>query len=169
MHRRDILKLVAVGAVIPSVALAQRRDDRVSEAVERYIEDTLAIGGIALSTSQLARERARSRWVKKFAEYETEEQEGVSSILKSLGARPPAEAREEKREARNDLRELSGERFEEAYLEAQAEGHERLLRVQNDFIKTGRDEDLQPIAKLIRGRVQEHIDLIRTIRDQLRT
>jgi putative membrane protein len=171
MHRRNILTLIALGTVIPSAAFGEERrsrEERLAETAERYIEDTLAVGGIALATSQLARERANHRWVKKFAEYETAEQEGVASILRSFGGRTPAEAREEGRDAKRDLRGLSGERFDDAYLEAQADGHEHLLRIQNDLIKSGRDEELQNIAKLIRGRVQEHIDLIRTIRDQLR-
>jgi putative membrane protein len=171
MDRRHVLTLFALTTVTPTIALAQyrrRSDERLEEIAERYIEDTLALGGIALGSSRLAEERGHFRWVKRFARYEIGEQEGVASILQSFGGRAPAGAREERRELARDLRELRGERFDEAYLAAQADGHQQLLRIQNDFIKSGRDEELQAIAKLIRSRVNEHIDLLRVIRDEVR-
>jgi putative membrane protein len=171
LDRRHVLSLIALSAVTPTIALAQyrrRSEERLEEIAERYIEDTLALGSIALAASRLAEERGHFRWVKRFARYEIGEQEGVTGILQSFGGRTPAEARAERREMARDLRELRGERFDEAYLDAQADGHQQLLRVQNDFIKTGRDEELQAIAKLIRSRVQEHIDLLRVIREEVR-
>jgi predicted outer membrane protein len=171
MDRRHVLSLFAFSTVTPTIALAQyrrRSEERLEEIAERYIEDTLALGGIALATSRLAEERGHFRWVKRFAQYEIEEQESVAGILQSFGGRAPAEAREERRELARDLRELRGERFDEAFLDSQAGGHQRLLRIQNEFMKAGRDEELQAIAKLIRSRVQEHIGLLRVIRDEVR-
>jgi predicted outer membrane protein len=171
MDRRHALSLLAFSTLTPTIALAQSRrrsEERLEELAERYIEDTLALGGIALATSRLAEERGHFRWVKRFAEYEIGEQEAVAGILQSFGGRTPAEARAERREVARDLREFRGERFDEAYLDAQTDGHQQLLRVQDDFIKSGRDEELQAIAKLIRSRVREHISLLRVIREEVR-
>src|SRR5258706_16005343 len=122
MHRRNILTLIALGTVIPSAVFGQERrsrEERLAETAERYIEDTLAVGGIALATSQFARGRAHHRWVKKFAEYERAEQEGGARILRSFGGRTTAGAREEGREAKRDLRGLSGEGFGDTFLGGQ--------------------------------------------------
>ncbi|MGA7324490.1 MAG: DUF4142 domain-containing protein [Rhodomicrobium sp.] len=171
MQRRNALTLIALSTIVPTAVFGRdraRHEERLEETEERYIEDTLALGDISLATSRLAQRNVHHRRVRTFAEYETAEQELIGSLLRSFGGRVPAEAREERRDEARDLRELRGERFDEAFLDAQAEGHEHLLRVQNEFIKTGRDDDLQTIAKLIRGRIQEHVDLIQKIRDQLR-
>jgi hypothetical protein len=52
-------------------------------------------------------------------------------------------------------------------MQGQAEGHQKLLRIQEDFIKSAQATVLASIAALIRGRVEEHIDLIQAIRDQM--
>jgi putative membrane protein len=165
MHRRNALTLIALGAVAPTFAMAQERG--FGEAAQRYMLDTLEVGGIALATSRIATERARDPWVKKFALYETEEQERVAAILQSLGAQPPSNERLQKQDAVRQLGDLQGTRFEVSFLQAQEEGHEKLLRIQDQFIGGGQNRDLQNVAKLIKGRVQEHIDLIRTIRQQI--
>ena len=126
------------------------------------------MGTVSLETSKLAKERARDPWVKKFAEYETAEQETVAEVLRSLGARLTQEAREDRRQARRDLRDASGRGFEEAYLEVQAEGHDQLLGVQETYIRSGKSQEHLGIARLARGQIKEHIDLIKTIRQQLR-
>jgi putative membrane protein len=184
MDRRSSLKLAGgagltllTASLAPTLAFAQNRNrdrdrdrdrPRLGEAEERHIRETLELGTVSLETSRLAKERARDSWVKKFAEYETAEQETVAEVLRTLGARLSQEAREDRRQARRDLREASGRGFEEAYLEVQAEGHDQLLRVQETYIRSGKDEHHLGIARLVRGQVKEHIDLIKTIRQQLR-
>jgi putative membrane protein len=183
MDRRTSLKLAGgVGltlltAFAPSWTIAQNRDrdrdrdrdrPRLGEAEERHIRETLELGAVSLETSRLAKERARDTWVKKFAEYETAEQETIGEVLRSLGAKLSQDAREDRRQARRDLREASGHAFEEAYLEVQAEGHAQLLSVQDAYIRAGKDEQHLGIARLARGQIREHIDLIKTIRQQLK-
>lgn len=183
MDRRTSLKvaggvgLTLLTAFAPTLALAQNRNrdrdrdadrPRLGEAEERHVRETLELGAVSLETSRLAKERARDVWVKKFAEYETAEQETIAEVLRSLGGRLSQDAREDRRQARRDLRDASGRAFEETYLEVQAEGHEQLLRVQDAYIRSGRDEEHLGIARLARGQIREHIDLIKTIRQQLR-
>ena len=169
MHRRHVLEIIGFSAALPLVssAAALAQQERIGERGQRYMSETLEIGGVALAASRIANERARDRWVKKFAAYEIEEQEGVAAILRSLGAQIPESTRVERQEAVQELRDHHGERFEEAYLRGQEEGHQRLLRVQEEYINGGRNEEVETIAKLVRGRIQEHLDLIRTIRDGL--
>jgi putative membrane protein len=104
------------------------------EAEERHIRKPLEAGAVSLETSRLARERSRDDWVKKFAEYETAEQETIREVLRSMGGRIGDDARSDRREARRDLREASGREFDSAYLEAQASGHEQLLSIQETYV-----------------------------------
>jgi putative membrane protein len=102
------------------------------------------------------------------APVERAEQMDVANILRTLGGRPTEELREERDNSAGELKDVPSERFNKAYLDGQAEGHEKLLYVQDELLGTSRDKMFLTVAKLIRGRVQEHIDLIRTIRDQIR-
>jgi putative membrane protein len=170
MHRRDALTLIALSSFIPSIAFGQERRpsaEGLGETAVKYLHDTLEVGGLSLAASRIALEKAENGWVKRFANYETAEQEGIANIFKTLGGHPPSETGEEHLRTVRDLSALSGERFEAAYLQAQAQGHERLLHIQDAFIATGQDPLLGDVAKLIRGRVEEHIDLIHTIRDEI--
>ena len=177
MDRRDTLKLAGgagvtllTAALTPTLVLAQRSEDhgRLGEAEERHIRETLELGAVSLESSRLAKERARELWVKKFAEYEAAEQETLGELLRSMGAKLSQEARGDRQQIRQDLRVSSGREFEDAYLEVQAKGHGELLRIQEDYIKSGRNEAHLALAKLMRGQVREHIDMIRTIRQQLK-
>src|SRR5262249_23079310 len=133
----------------------------------RYVRDTLQIGGLALAASRIAQEKANTPWVKRFANFETAEQEGVARVLSPLVSDQPPEEDEERKRTLQELNGLSGEKFEQSYMQAQADGHQKLLRVQDDYIKGSQATVLASIAALIRGRVEEHINLIQAIRDQM--
>ncbi len=170
MDRRNALTLIALSSFVPSIAFGQERRlpaEKLGETAEKYLHDTLEVGGLSLAVSRIALEKAGNGWVKKFANYETAEQEGIANIFKTLGGQPPSETSEEHLKTVRDLSALSGERFEAAYLQAETQGHERLLHIQDGFIAKGQDPLLGDMAKLIRGRVEEHIDLIHTIRDEI--
>ena len=171
MHRRSALTVIALGAIVPTIAFGEqqgRSERRLGAAADKYLRDTLDAGALALATSRIAQEKASNAWVKRFANYETSEQEGVAAIFSTLGGQPPSEASENLLAQVRDLRGLSGERFEESYLQGQHDGHEHLLHIQDEFIRTGDDPLIADMAKLIRGRVEEHLNLIAAIRGELR-
>ena len=170
MQRRSALSLIALGAIVPTLAFGQEQrleGGKLGEAANTYLRNTLEVGALALAASRIAQEKATNLWVKKFANYETAEQEGVANIFKTSGAEPPSESTENQLPQVRELRGLSGRRFEEHYLQGQHDGHEHLLRIQDAFIKTGEDPYIADMAKLIRGRVEEHLDLIAAIRGGL--
>ncbi len=170
MQRRSALALIGLSTIVPAVAFGQEQrpaGGKLGEAAERYLKNTLDVGALALATSKLAQEKAANAWVKRFANYETSEQEGIAKIFSTLGGQPPAPATEDRLAKVRDLRALSGERFEESYLQDQHDGHEQLLHVQDDFIRSGDNPEIADMAKLIRNRVEEHLDLITAIRGEL--
>jgi putative membrane protein len=176
MNRRNSLKLAGgagltllTATLAPTLLLAQNRDRvDLGETEERHIRETLELGAVSLETAKLAKERARDAWVKKFAEYETAEQETAGEVLRSLGARLSQAAREDRQQVRQDLRGASGRAFEEIFLQLQADGHDQLLRVQDTYIKGGKSPEHLAVARLLRGQIREHIDFIKTLRQQLK-
>jgi predicted outer membrane protein len=169
MHRRHALTFMAFSALTPTLVLAQQRQpgqDGFAETAGKYIRDTLQVGSLALATSRIAQDKANAPWVKRFANYETAEQGDIEHILSPLMRQPPAEDEEQQRTLQ-ELNGLSGEKFEQSYMQGQAEGHQKLLGIQEGFIKVAQATVLASVAVLIRGRVEEHIDLIKVIRDQM--
>jgi putative membrane protein len=170
MHRRSALSLITFSAFIPRLALAQQGgpgDAALGQHAATYIQSTLQLGGLALATSRVAQKKASNQWVKRFADYEVAEQEGVVAVFSQLMKQQPPERVDEQRQAVDRLNGLPAERFDITFLQDQAEGHQKLLGVQENFIRVGQGTVLGDIASLIRGRVQEHIDLIQVIRDQM--
>lgn len=116
MQRRSVITLLGASAILPEIAFAQERGgSKLGEAARKYLENTLEVGALALATSRIAQEKANNAWVKRFANYETAEQEGVAKIFGALGGRAPAAATEDRQAEVRDLRNLSGERFEEFF------------------------------------------------------
>jgi putative membrane protein len=99
-----------------------------------------------------------------FANYEVAEQTTIADVLKSLGVKP--EKSEKAAEAIEKLKNTSN--FDADYLAAQLEGHQQLLKIQEDYIQSGKDPAHVGLAKLARNQIKEHLDLIQTIQNTLK-
>ncbi len=160
-----MLGLIALGAAIPTSAYAQAKKGAPEL---KHITDTLDAGGVSLAVSKVGLQRANAAWVKKFAKYENDEQETVKEILISAGGKPSANAAADQQQAVAALQGLASADFDMAFLKAQLEGHQKLLTIQETFIKSGSDAGQIGQAKLARGQILEHLDLIQTISAQMR-
>jgi putative membrane protein len=129
---------------------------------QRYALDTLRAGSAALRTSQLALRSAADPMVRQFAEMEAREQTTVAQIIRELsgaGAPPPPDPRMAAMEAQ--LMRLRGPAFDRMYVQGQIEGHTTLLRIQEDYIRGGRNRHMQHIAMLSRGQILDHLTVLR--------
>jgi putative membrane protein len=182
MHRRSIL-LGAGAAAIAGSALAQSRGPSPGPAPELgkaetdHMQETMKVGSLALATSRVAVQKAQNAQVKQFAQFEVAEQETIAEVLKSMqganvttgqGAAPNAEAQanlDDKGKA--ILKKLqdakAGAEFDKEYVKAQTEGHNELLKIQENYIKAGKIREQVNVAKLARGQVKEHIALLQSI------
>ena len=101
--------------------------------------------------------------LKEFSRLEIAEQETVGDVLKSLESagpvsgmiKPPAEAELEQhldQAGRKVLQKMraqqAGAAFDHDYLAAQTDGHQKLLRTQEDYLRAGRELDAVNVAKL---------------------
>ncbi len=186
LHRRTMLAALAAAASSP--AFAQNQSGGYSSSVTagspeiQYIRQTMAIGSLSLAVSRIAEQKASFDKLKEFSRLETAEQETVADVLKSLESagpvsgmvKPPAEAEVEQhldqagREALQKMRaQQAGAAFDHDYLEAQTDGHQKLLRIQEDYLRSGRDLDAVNVAKLARGMIKEHLQLLADIGRQM--
>lgn len=122
---------------------------------------TAIAGAAALESSNIALKKAANAKVKQFAQFEHDEQTTIAEILKmmdpSLGtAKPDGKMAD----VIQRLNGMSGGDFDKAYVAAQIEGHNVLLAIQEDYIKTGRNREHMGIAKLARGQIKEHLVLL---------
>jgi putative membrane protein len=182
LHRRTIMAALAAAASTP--AFAQIRSGTNAGSIGagttemQYIRQTVAIGSLSLAVSRIAEQKARFDKLKEFSRLETAEQETLADVLKSLESagvvngmvKPPAEAEVEQhldqagREALQKMRaQQAGADFDHDYLEAQTDGHQKLLRIQEDYLRSGRDLDAVNVAKLARGMIKEHLQLLADI------
>jgi putative membrane protein len=154
---------------------------QMSQAEQQWMQQTMATGMVALETSKIALQKAQNADVKMFAKFESDEQQGLAEVLRSMqepatassgsaadttasaGAAPQTDAKH--REMVQKLQQASaGAAFDKEYLQGQLQGHRELLQIQDNFIKSGsRNREAVNVAKLARGRIQEHIELIQSI------
>ena len=125
----------------------------------RYASDTLAIGGVALRSSQIAQGRVRAPRVAEFADFEAAEQTTIAQIMSEMGFTPPPPSPDDRRTL-DRLNAARGPDFERQYVTLQTDGHRRLLQIQERYIAEGRDPNARHIAMLARGQIKEHLKLL---------
>src|SRR6195952_900896 len=148
-------------------------------AEQKHMMETMAAGSMSLAASRVAVKKARDEDVKQFAEFEVAEQETIADVLTSMKdpskasgkLNPPSDAEVRKNIAQEDqamlqkMEQMEGKEFEAAYVKAQTEGHQKLLRIQEDYLASGKDLAHINIAKLARGQIKEHMQILADLRD----
>ncbi|MBW3616721.1 MAG: DUF4142 domain-containing protein [Proteobacteria bacterium] len=172
LSRREAGAMAVLTAFAGTAAVAQPRGPigpgishstmGITVGDQRYVMDTLRVGGVALRASQLARSRAASPLVRAFAEMELREQTGLSQVLGEISgvrAPPPPDPRNAALEAQ--LARVNGPAFDRLYGIGQIEGHQQMLRIQEDYLRGGRNMHLRHIATLSRSQILDHLTLLR--------
>lgn len=62
---------------------------------------------------------------------------------------------------------MSGTEFDKMYVTAQLDGHRKLLTIQEDYLKVGKNREHLSVAKLARGQIKEHIALLEDLQSKL--
>lgn len=138
----------------------------MGEAEMDHAKKTAMVGAVALMTSDVALTKARNVKAKEFAQFEHDEQTTVAEILKSMNPSMTVPSPDPKMaEMVTKLKGMqSGAAFDKAYVAGQIEGHEMLLKIQDDYLKAGKDVAYMGVAKLVRGMVKEHLVLLSDLR-----
>jgi predicted outer membrane protein len=170
-RRHAILGLALTGATPLLVAGAARAQGTPVEASgeTEYIQQTLATGTIALRSSEVAVEKATDPLVKAFAQLEVAEQTTIATVLSSTEAgKQPAEMLAEDAEKIEALEGTeAGATFDEAYVDMQIEGHQKLLEIQKT-LSGGTEPTVEVItAKLAEQAVMSHLAVLDHIKQHL--
>jgi putative membrane protein len=178
--RRTILAALVVAAATSSFG---QQANNISSAGpdQEYVRQSLAASSLSLAISRLAEQRAQMDDLKEFALLEEGEQETLMDVLKSLSVqnaslndpsiRRPGDAEVEQnldQHGREVLEKLragpSGADFDRAYIGALADGHLELLRIQQTYLDSGRNNaNVISVAKLVRGMIKEHLQFLTDI------
>jgi putative membrane protein len=106
------------------------------------------LGGMAfaLATAQLAERTAENPAVRLFGQLEAEEQTAFMAARQMAGLRVPTVElmREDQRQMMIRMRDMRGPEFDRAFLRAQVQGHQDLLRLHQAAAQnpTGREEGM---------------------------
>lgn len=174
MDRRFALTglTIASTGLIAGAAFGQTVSLTMGDLEKKHITDTAKVGTLSLAVSRIAETRAAHPKVKEFAQLETAEQETVADVLMSMQM-PPEQASgtitpptDAEVDAKLDadgkamvakLKTLSGAAFDSTYIKAQVDGHNKLLAIQEDYLKAGKNRENLDVAKLARGVIKEHL------------
>jgi putative membrane protein len=163
---------------------------QMSQADMQHMQQTLQLGMVALESSRLAMNKVRSDDLKRFANFEVQEQTTLSEVLHSMmepaataatgstGSQsnpssmnmPPmqmdASARDMMQKMQN---QQAGVEFDKMYLQAQLQGHRDLLQVQERYLQSNpQNREHTNVAKMARGHIGEHIAMLEEMQKTLR-
>jgi putative membrane protein len=184
--RRAILAAVATTAATSAFAQnqagGQSRPAPAAGPEARHVQQTTMVGSLSLALSRIAEQKASFPKLKQFSQFEVAEQETVADVLKAMQnpgqvsgiIKPPSESEVEEhldQKGRDTLQKMrtaqAGRMFDQDYLQAQTDGHEQLLRIQEDYLGSGRNIDSLNVAKLARGMIKEHLALLSDIKKDM--
>ena len=147
----------------------------LSEAQQRHIKDTLTWGSLSLMLSRIAKPKIAFSPLKQFADFEIAEQQTVADVLKALqtraapnGAIPaPSDDQvmqnvdEQGKKAIQTLRDTrAGNDFDMEYIRLEIEGHQKLLAIQEAYLKAPDNLDETNVAKMASAVIHEHLTLL---------
>jgi putative membrane protein len=181
--RRTVLVTLAAAATTSS--FAQTGQDRPLDGGagpdDAYIRQTLAAGFLLLALSRMAQAKLQADDLREFAQLETAEQETLADVFKSLRIPAPTDrtmkpqgGAEVEQRGRDELEKMrgvpAGNEFDRKYLEAQTSGHLELLRIQEAYLNSGRNNlNLFNLAKLARTTIREHLQLLADLESEIET
>lgn len=188
IERRILLTALAATAAMPAFAQTARKDSDAASggqpaamgaAEQKHLTDTMAAGAMSLASSRVALKKVRNEDIKQFAEFEVAEQETIADVLMSVKdpskasgkVTKPSDAEVRQLVSKDDaaalekMEQLDGKAFEQAYVKAQTDGHEKLLTIQETYLANGKLPAHLAIAKLARGQIKEHLTLLEDLGD----
>jgi putative membrane protein len=180
--RRTILAGIAATTASTSFAWSQPAAVSPNTIESDHVGQSTAIGCLTLLVSRMATEKISIPKLKEFALLEAAEQETMLDVLKSL--RSPGQVKgavvplsDADLEARlvplglqivKKMRAMeAGADFSREFFLVQSEAHQQLLRVQEDYLKLGREPASINVAKLADGLIREHLQLLSDIKFEM--
>jgi putative membrane protein len=185
----------ASGMAGTSAGATSRMGGQMSQADMQHMQRTMMLGTLALETSRIAQEKAQNADLKQFAQFEIQEQQTLSEVLRSM-MEPAATAATgatagqgaaggtaatgsaaganmqmtgQSPQLVEQLRQASGAEFDRQYLQIQLQGHRDLLQAQETYLQSNpQNREHMNVAKMARGHIREHIAMLEKMQQSLR-
>ncbi len=163
-------------------------NSQMGQAEMQHIQQTMQLGMVAMETSRVAMNKVRNEDLKRFANFEVQEQTTLSEVLRSM-MEPAATAAtgqsggsstmnmpstvQMDAGARDMIQKMqnqqAGPAFDKAYLEGQLQGHRELLQVQERYLQSNsQNREHMNVAKMARGHIREHIAVLEDMQKTMR-
>lgn len=165
-----------------------RASGQMSQADMQHMQQTMQLGMVALESSRMAMSKIRNDDLKRFANFEVQEQTTLSEVLRSMmdpgataatgsasgqSGQSVMPAMQMDPSARDMMQKMqnqqAGAEFDKMYLEAQLQGHRDLLQVQERYLQSNpQNREHMNVAKMARGHIREHIAMLETMQKTMR-
>jgi putative membrane protein len=157
---------------------------QMDQAEMQHMQQTMQLGMAALETSRIALNKASNEDLKRFANFEVQEQTTLAEVLRSMmdpaataatGQSGAAMQGDTQMDAggRDMLQTLqsqpAGAGFDKAYLDGQLQGHRNLLQVQEQYLQSNpQNREHMNVARMARTQIREHIALLENLQKSMR-
>lgn len=182
MHKTIIVTAVAVAALVvpagsassmPLVRLAQAASKHPAAptvpATSDYLRASLMGDMFEVQAAQVAQNKSQNPYIQNFAQLMARDhgaiRDELASILKqsSFDFSPPSDLDNEHAAMVDQLKDLANGSFDRSYIQQQIEAHEAALRLQNNYAKAGRDQQLRKFAAEIVPKIRAHLELAKQV------
>jgi len=165
-----------------------RAGGQMSQADMQHMQQTMQLGMVAMESSRMAMNKIRNDDLKRFANFEVQEQTTLSEVLRSMmdpgataatgsastqsgqSAMPAMQMDASDRDVMQKMQnQQAGAEFDKMYLEAQLQGHRDLLQVQERYLQSNpQNREHMNVAKMARGHIREHIAMLEEMQKTMR-
>lgn len=139
----------------------------------KFVKEAAMTDAFEIEAAKIALEKSRNDGVRRFAQHMIDEHTKMSTQLKSAAANqraatgePAAEMDRAHRGKLDDLRKASGADFDRKYVQMQVEGHQKALKLHQDYAKSGDEAALKKVATEAVPHVQAHLQQAQTLQRQ---
>ena len=138
-----------------------------SMADQSFVKKALEGGAAEVQLGQLAQQKSQSNDVKQFGQKMVEDHTQIGDqmkpIAKRLNVKPPTDVSKKDRELIARLEGLSGEQFDQAYIQAMVKDHKQDLSEFKDEAQTTQNPSIKQAAQQDAQVIAQHLQMIEQI------
>ena len=168
--RKALTAICLLGALsVPLAARAQTAD--VSEQDKTFLTGQQQTNLAEVALGKTVMERTTNEKVRDLASNLVSAHEKVSqentALSQKVGITPPTEPSAEQKANADKILAQSGAAFDQAFVNAQVEGHMKSIEKANKEISSGSNPDVKAFATAYVPKAQGHLDMSKTVQSQL--
>ena len=148
-------------------ALAQA----VAEQEQEFAQKAAEGGLIEVQLGELAQQQAKDEQVIQFGERMVQDHgranEKLMAIAEQKAIQLPQELSGDAQQKYEEMQQLSGAEFDEAYMDEMVEDHEKDVELFEQQAESGEDPDLRAFAEETLPTLREHMELAKQVQSQI--